>query len=89
MELSHLPFMAVTVTALFTHIISSIVAVVLEPVWKGDSFLSRWWTPAQIARFFSVKRAEVKRPVTWGCIITSRVALTVAVVSFGLDLIIN
>lgn len=89
MELSEFPFMTVTVTALFAHLISGMVAVFLEPVWQGDSFLSRWWAPAQMARFFSVKRTEVKWPVTWGCIMTSRVAFIVAVVSFGLDLIIN
>lgn len=89
MELSHFPFMAVTVTSLFAYIISGMVAVLLEPVWKGDTFLSRWWAPAQMTRFFSVKRNQVKWPITWACIITSRVALIVAVVSFGLDLVIN
>lgn len=89
MGLDPIPFMAVTVTALFIHIVSAIAARLLEPVWKNDTFLSRWWGLAQMARLFSVGRAGVRRPMTWGFILTSRVALIVSAVSLGLDLFIN
>lgn len=89
MGLDHFPFVAVTVTALFVHITSAIVATVLQPAWKGDTFLDRWWGPASTVRLFTVKRIQVQKPFSWGCIVTARVALMVAALSLALDLGIN
>jgi len=81
--------MAVTITALFAHISAAGLAMLLQPASKGDTFLDRWWGPASHVRLFAVKRTEVQTPLTWGCVVTARIALAVSVVSLMLDLCIN
>ena len=89
MGLHHFPFMAVTVIALFVHVVSATATMLLQPVWKGDTILYRWRQPARAIRFFSVKRTDVRKPITWGCIVVARAALIAAALSFVLDLFIN
>ena len=83
------PFVAVTIPALFTYIVAAAFAGLLQPVCKGDTFLDQWWGPTSFVRLFTVKRAEVKMPLTWGCIVTARLTFTIFVVSLILDLCIN
>ena len=89
MSLANLPFFAVTVIALFLHILSGIVATLLRPAWKGDTVLDRWWAPAQTARILFVKRADVGSTLAWCFLVCARIALVIAVVSFSLDLLID
>ncbi|WP_087121184.1 hypothetical protein [Brevundimonas sp. SH203] len=89
MIIADFPFLAVTIVAVFVNIFSGIIATVLCPVWKGDTALDRWWTPAQTARFFTVKRSEVGSRFAWFFVVTARIALVVAVVSFTIDLFVN
>ena len=89
MNIADFPFSTVTLAAVFIHLVCGIIATILKPVWKGDTTLDRWWGPAQMARFFTVKRVEVGSVSAWRLIVTSRVAFLVAAVSFVLDLLIN
>jgi hypothetical protein len=89
MRLDHFPFAVVTVTALFIHIASAALATLLKPIWKGDTFLDRWWQPASFMRVFTVARADVNMPLAWVCIVTARIAFAIFAVSLTLDLCIN
>jgi hypothetical protein len=89
MSLDQFPFMAVTVTCLFAHLVFAVVAIMLEPTWKGDTFISRWWGPASFVRLFSIRRSDLKWSVTWGFLLMSRIAFAVFAVSLLLDIIIN
>lgn len=89
MTFDHFPFIAVTMSALFAHIVAGLIAGLLQPVWKGDTFLDLWWEPAFYVRLFGVERSQVKLPITWICIVTSRIALIIFVISLLLDIFIN
>ena len=89
MTIANFPFFVVTVAALFIHISSGITAKLLRPSWKGDTVLDRWWGPAQTARFFSVKRSEVGSRFACFFLVTARIALVIAAVSFTIDLFVN
>lgn len=86
MSLSDIPFTAITVFALFTHIVSVGLATIVQPVWKRDTSLDQWWTPASFMRLFTVRRDDV-RPFTWKCIVLSRVAFGVCVGSLLLNVL--
>jgi hypothetical protein len=88
MGLHNFPFMAVTVTALFVHVVSAVASTLLQPIWKGDTILDRWWDSAGLVRLFSVNRTDVRMPVTWGFIVVARVAFAVAALSLLADLLI-
>lgn len=89
MGLHNFPFMAVTVTALFVHVASAVASTLLQPAWKGDTILDRWWAPARLVRLFSVNRTDVRMPATWGFIVVARVAFAAAALSFLADLFIS
>ncbi|MFN3879541.1 MAG: hypothetical protein ACK4MH_14295 [Brevundimonas sp.] len=89
MSIADFPFIAVTLAALLVHLLSGIVATLIKPVWQGDTVLDRWWAPAQTARLFNVKRSEIGSTLVWYALVTARIALVIAVVSFTLDLFIN
>ena len=89
MGLHNFPFVAVTITALFVHVVSAGAATLLQPAWKGDTILDRWWEPVRLVRLFSVNRTDVRMPVTWGLIVAARVAFAVAALSLLADLFIS
>ncbi len=89
MSLDHIPFEAVTVAGFFLGIASAILAILLKPVWKGDTYLDRWWGPASMVRFFSVRKAEVRNRLSWSCVVAGRIAFAASGSSLLLDLLIN
>lgn len=84
MELHQTPFIALTMSALIVHVVSGIVAVSTGRSWMRE--LSRL---AQTVRLLSVRRREVLSPLSLKMVVVSRTALTIAVFSLGLDLVIN
>lgn len=89
MSLDHFPFVAVTIPALLIHVVSAALARLLQPTWKGDTFLDRWWQAASFVRLFTVARAEVNMPLAWVFTVTARTAFAIFAVSLMLDLCIN
>lgn len=89
MSLNHIPFEVVTVAGFFLGIASAILATLLKPVWEGDTFLERWWGPALMVRFCSVRRAEVRNRLSWSCVVAGRIAFAASGSSLLLDLLIN
>jgi len=89
MNIDHFPFGTVTPIALFVHVATAVLATILQPVWKGDTVLDQWWDPASHVRLFTVKRREVRTPFIWGCIVTSRIAFAISIVSIVLAICVS
>lgn len=86
--MSDFPFFAITIGALFTHVISGIVSVSIEAVFNSGGWMREWSNGAQFVRLFSVQRDEVRFLASWVAIIVSRIAICVAAISLFLDVLI-
>lgn len=94
MSLSQIPFTTIALIAWMFGFGSMWIALVAQAIWKGgrfqnDTFLERWWHPASMVRFFTVRKDEVDFSISWACIVLSRVAFSLFAVSLALAIAIN